>query len=138
MIKFHCNLSLLKIILVVNGVLIVFYGEKDSISRPTCEETGEQVRCGNGDLRLRPCRVDPKYKINGARRKLWRPENENSFAVCQTIREIIKNLPKKFSTWSYLPGEILINLTPDRKCFSPSPDCVFTQTTSTSISMVFN
>ena len=40
MVKLYFRLSLLKIILIVNGVLIVFYGEKDSISRPTWEETG--------------------------------------------------------------------------------------------------
>lgn len=49
-----------------------------------------------------------------------------------------KKLAEKVFNLVISSGEILINLTPDRKCFSPSPDCVFTQTTSTSISMVFN
>jgi hypothetical protein len=49
-----------------------------------------------------------------------------------------KKLAEKVFNLVISSWEILINLTPDRKCFSPSPDCVFTQTTSTSISMVFN
>lgn len=49
-----------------------------------------------------------------------------------------KKLAEKVFNLVISSGEILINLTPDRKCFSPSPDCVFTQTTSTSISMVFS
>jgi hypothetical protein len=69
-VKFYPGVSLLKITLVVNGVLIVFYGEKDSISRPTCEVTGEQVRCGNDDLRLKPCRVDPKIQNQWGKKKV--------------------------------------------------------------------
>jgi hypothetical protein len=62
-VKLYFHLSLLKIILVVNGVLIVFCGEKDSISRPTWGGSEEEVRYGNHDLVVKPCRVKQKYKM---------------------------------------------------------------------------
>ncbi len=101
------------------------------------ERPCEQMRYWNGACALN--REERKKNIKSMPQGENRCDQKTGITLDLSNRQgDHKKLEEKVFSLAISPGEISTNLTPDRKCLSPSADWVLTQTTWTSISTVFN